>query len=183
MDVPLIKSVYDLCKKCAHIIWALKPPSISYADRIAKLLFMTASHESYFIYRRQKGFSKTSDRGAFSLFQLEWNTIQDHLKWLSRKLLLTKAAEAFLINYTLPTSLLDPSNKQQILLILQEEQGDPLGCLYARLHYLRIPEPIPGTIEEMGNYAKKYYNTYKGKARAEDYIRAFNKFYPIVQSR
>lgn len=39
-----------------------------------------------------------------------------------------------------------------------------------RIHYLRVKEPIPSTLEERAAYWKKYYNTSKGKGFTYDYI-------------
>jgi len=43
----------------------------------------------------------------------------------------------------------------------------------ARLHYLRVPEALPKTLEGMARYWKKYYNTPGGKGTEEKYIRAY----------
>jgi len=39
-----------------------------------------------------------------------------------------------------------------------------------RLHYRRVPKPLPKSIEDQANYWKKYYNTSQGKGSVEDFI-------------
>ena len=44
------------------------------------------------------------------------------------------------------------------------------AAMICRVHYFRVPNPIPETVEERGAYHKKHYNTVKGKATIEEYI-------------
>jgi hypothetical protein len=58
-----------------------------------------------------------------------------------------------------------------------------VGNLYyatamCRIHYLRVPEPIPDTLIGQAYYYKRYYNTPLGKATAEEYIAAWRRFIP-----
>lgn len=39
-----------------------------------------------------------------------------------------------------------------------------------RIHYLRVKQPIPKTVEGRAGFWKKYYNTPKGKGTIEDYL-------------
>ena len=55
-----------------------------------------------------------------------------------------------------------------------------IGNLYyatamCRIHYRRVPEPIPvaDDIEAQGAYWKKHYNTVKGKGTVEKYVNAW----------
>jgi hypothetical protein len=41
---------------------------------------------------------------------------------------------------------------------------------------LRCAGAVPATLSGMAEYAKKYYNTEKGKARVEDYEEAYQKY-------
>lgn len=54
--------------------------------------------------------------------------------------------------------------------------NDKLAAAMARVHYLRVPTPIPETLEEQASYYKKYYNTELGFAKVEDYIRNWKKY-------
>ena len=56
-----------------------------------------------------------------------------------------------------------------------------VGNLYyatamCRIHYLRVPEPIPNDLHGQAQYYKTYYNTEKGKATVEEYMNAWNRF-------
>ena len=46
----------------------------------------------------------------------------------------------------------------------------------ARIHYRRVPEPVPSTLELQAEYYKKYYNTSGGKATIDEYITNYNNF-------
>mgnify|MGYP001184560194 FL=1 len=177
----IIKKVWSLCQDCAITIFNTKPPTIDYAYSVARLLFMTAAHESHFQYRRQMGFSPDSDRGAFSLFQVEWDTAKDLLTRLFIKpSYLRYRCEDYIQRHQLP--LIDIMNVKSttILPLLQTPEGDALGCLLARLKYLAQPSPIPSTSYEQAVYAKRYYNTPLGKATAMDYLKAYEKYWRIL---
>ena len=50
------------------------------------------------------------------------------------------------------------------------------ACAMARIHYLRIADKIPSTLEEQAAYWKKYYNSVLGKGTVEEYITNYKKF-------
>jgi hypothetical protein len=50
------------------------------------------------------------------------------------------------------------------------------STVMARVFFLRIKEPIPLGLHELGAYAKKYWNTEKGKATPDDYYQAYCHF-------
>ena len=174
--------VWALCKEVGYAIRNSNDPVDHVAAyNAARLLFMTAAHESdNFKARRQYGFSSTSDRGAFSLFQMEWPSIVDsgkHISNPSRSILLrhcTEFLEERINNGFHVGWLTNPlEHKTRILSKLQTEEGDPLACVYARLHYLRVPAALPKSAKAMAEYAKKYYNTSAGKATPMDYLGAY----------
>ena len=135
---------------------------------------MTAAHESLqFRHRRQIGFSPYSTRGAFSLFQLEWISISSSLDYLDRRPLLRKHALDYLSEYGFDETILNSRAKPAILNVLQQPAGDPLGAMFARVHYLQRPGKIPATPAGMADYAKQHYNTSAGKATPEDYLKAY----------
>ena len=68
-----------------------------------------------------------------------------------------------------PELAVDEVSKDGILAVIQDSRGDPLSCLLARLHYLRVPEAVPATVQDMALYAKAHYNTRLGKATAADF--------------
>ena len=51
-----------------------------------------------------------------------------------------------------------------------------LAICMTRVHYLRVPEKLPNSIEGYANYYKKYYNTYLGKATTEEFIHNYKKY-------
>lgn len=52
------------------------------------------------------------------------------------------------------------------------------ATLFCRLHYLRVPEPLPAAsdIEGLAQYWKTYYNTSAGKGRVEDFIEKYKLY-------
>ncbi len=50
----------------------------------------------------------------------------------------------------------------------------------ARIFFLRIKEPIPLGLHPLAAYAKKYWNTEKGKATPDDYYQAYCRFEGIA---
>lgn len=51
-----------------------------------------------------------------------------------------------------------------------------LAICFARVHYLRVPEKLPNTIEGYAAYWKKYYNTYLGAGTEEEFINNYNLY-------
>lgn len=50
------------------------------------------------------------------------------------------------------------------------------STVIARVHYMRVPEPIPDDLEGQAAYWKTYYNI-TGKGTPEHYLALFNKYY------
>jgi hypothetical protein len=50
--------------------------------------------------------------------------------------------------------------------------------IMTRLHYYRVPKPLPefNDIEGMAHYWKKYYNTNKGKGTILEFIENYSKY-------
>jgi hypothetical protein len=81
---------------------------------------------------------------------------------------------------------LDLSKKVQRWYInTTNELSDELpGNLYyatamCRIHYLRVPEPIPDTLPGQAALWKLRYNTPKGKGTVEEYIHNWRRFIPM----
>lgn len=51
-----------------------------------------------------------------------------------------------------------------------------LSICFCRLHYLRVPEPLPNSIEGYAKYWKDHYNTYLGAGTEEEFIRNYKKY-------
>jgi hypothetical protein len=56
------------------------------------------------------------------------------------------------------------------------------ACAMARIHYLRIADKIPSTLEGQAAYWKKYYNSEKGAGTVEEYIANYKKYNGIVDA-
>ena len=175
------QDILRLCRDCAASIYGTAPPSPQYAERVAKLLFMTAAHESLaFRFRRQIGFRRETCTGAFGLWQCELASIEASIDLIHRpdRRPLRDRCLAWLDRWPgLEDVDLSHRTLGIALLALQEPRGDPLSCLLARLHYLRVPEAVPATVQDMAVYAKRYYNTRLGKATASDYLRAYERWW------
>ena len=48
------------------------------------------------------------------------------------------------------------------------------ACALARVHYWRVPAPIPDTVKAQAGYWKQHYNTPAGKGEVEHYLAALN---------
>lgn len=53
------------------------------------------------------------------------------------------------------------------------------ACAFARIHYMRVPEPLPreNDIEGQARYWKKYYNTEAGKGTVKHYLKEWERCY------
>ena len=162
--------------------------------RIAQLLCMTAAHESGLVHRRQIGFDVDSEKGAFSLWQVEKASICDSLKWLgTHALVRMNLMKGLEVASTESASALggagywsaegEGRGMPRLLRLLQEPEGDVLGCALARLHYIRFPSPIPEGLEAMARMAKEQYNTGEGKATAEKYLSAYRRLFGWMDRR
>ena len=54
--------------------------------------------------------------------------------------------------------------------------NDALSICMCRVHYLRVNEKIPSTIEGYARYWKQYYNTPKGKGTEQEFIQHYGQF-------
>lgn len=129
-----------------------------YSESAFNLLILTALHESYGLqYIRQK-------RGpALGFFQMEPATEKDI--W-ENYLAFKKDLSELVTNITGRSG---PGDWLEYDLCYQ--------IIMARIHYLRVKEPIPNQddIEEMARYWKKYYNTEAGRGTEEKFINTVSK--------
>lgn len=136
-------------------------PVISYSEEAVDLLMMTAAHES-------KGgtYLKQIKGPALGVYQMEPATHYDIYKNYLR---FNPKIKSLLEDFTINAGIL-----------LQEGEDMVFNLAYAtamaRVHYYRVPEALPSTLEGLAAYAKKYYNTELGKATAEDYLEAFKRW-------
>lgn len=128
-----------------------------YSHEATELLMLTAAVES------QGGEYIEQIRGpANGIFQMEPATELDIWKnYLAYKPHLKDKAEKFLLGT-----------------IEDEEEVWNLkyAIIMARLHYLRVPKPLPRSILGMAEYWKSYYNTYEGKGSVDKAIEAYETY-------
>lgn len=170
------KNAWALSHDCAQAIYGTKPPSPRYAWDVARLLAMTVAHESGgFLWNRQLGHSIVDPQGAFGLWQVEQGSMKTSIDWLRDHPAVSERAGQWLFQHkTTPPAWWTAFSLHGLSFLLT---GWPRACvLFARLHYLRVPEPVPSSIEAQGSYAKRYYNTAAGKAMAADYIAAYQVY-------
>ena len=146
-------------------------PTIPYSKEAEDLLFMTAAHESNLgAYLKQIG------GPALGIYQMEPATHGDI--WDSY-LRYKGTIHSLIVDLDSPSELdLGVDNDAHSMLVYNLAYATAM----ARVHYWRVAEPLPRRIDfsthaqyliALGKYAKKYYNTEKGKATAQDYTDAF----------
>lgn len=124
------------------------------------------------------GFRETT--GAFSYWQLESSSVIDSLERLRRNPALSIRAARWLFNH----ENADPEwylGRSPEIILNETWMCVELGCLLARLHFLKFPEVVPCHLDEIARYAKQYYNTERGKAIPGDYLEAYNKYIGQIQ--
>ncbi len=147
-------------------------PVIPYSEEAVALVCMTAAHESNCgEYLRQIGME--GDRGAFGIYQHELSTLNDmNENYLSRKQEICAALDEFIL----------PNIDGK----LQLKGNHLLSTALCRIHYYRVPQPLPKRenfdsdvecLVALSEYAKKFFNTSAGKATADDYLTDYINMY------
>lgn len=126
-----------------------------------RLLFGTAAQESQLgTYLRQ------INGPALGVFQIEPDTELDIWKnWLVHR-------------HTMADSIYNLSGVTWAN-PLALETNLAYQIIMARIHYLRVPEPLPhhGDVPAMANYWKAHYNTHLGKGTPEEWVRNFKRLW------
>ena len=133
-----------------------------YSNNAVNLIYNTGLVESNYKYLMQLG--KPIARG---FFQMEGDTAIDICKnyLCHRPKLLTEIEEAcFLNHYVLPTA-----DKKDLEFLLTTNIA--FSVIMCRMHYRRVPKPLPKTLKEQAFYWKTYYNTIYGKGTQEKFIK------------
>lgn len=153
-----------------HIKYNVVIPTLEYLNlggkRAINLITGTIFSESYvnnYTYLRQQNNGK-----AFSIIQMESNTYND----IWNNYLIKKPKYSSLIKNMVGTYNLNKNNIPNI----ENTIGNLfLAVAMCRMHYLRVYEQIPDfdNALELAKYYKKYYNTYKGKAKVEEKLDYF----------
>ena len=171
-----VEALHRICLSCARFVY---PRTISeeYARRVARLLLGTAAQESKFIDRRQMGFGWDHIGGAWGLWQVQYNSTRESISRLETRPLVRAATHRWLTGGSpAELSFLTDAEAYEPLWLMQAVGTfDRLGCLFARLHYLRKPEPVPLSVPEMADYWKEYYNTEKGVGKPCDFVESWDR--------
>jgi hypothetical protein len=149
-------------------------PEIPYSDEAVDLLMMTAAHESKLgKYIRQIGYDLEDTGGAYGIYQMEGATEADIFN-------------NFLIYYERLHNLLRGIHIDVGILGTNKLMLDIVyATAMARVHYWRVPEALPKKsdypeaydkyLKALAKYAKKYYNTFSGKATWKDYYNDYKE--------
>jgi hypothetical protein len=127
-----------------------------------KILIMIASHESSGLKHR-----KQIKGPALSYFQIEPSTFKD----IWDRYLKARKHYKSLVAQFLPADV----EEDDIDLLDELKKNDKFAIAVARMKLFMIPETLPQVTDDQGlaEYAKKYWNTYKGKATPEKYLKDF----------
>lgn len=142
-----------------------------YSKEAENLLMGTAAQESrlgHYIQQLNSG-------PALGMFQMEPNTLKDIWKnFLPARKHITRMI-MLACGYG---SVFDPYMKINHIMPKPDTLRWNLkfAICMARVHYLRVKEPIPSTVEEQALYWKVHYNTHLGKGTVEEFIENYNKY-------
>lgn len=133
-----------------------------WTENSEKLVLGTACMESECgMYLKQLG-----NGPAIGIYQMETATFNDiWTNYLDLRSNLRAKVLKFVFDFSL-----DTNNAKEMA-----------GNLYyatamCRVHYLRVPEPIPAYLAGQAAYWKKYYNTENGAGTTVQYMNAWNRF-------
>lgn len=149
-----------------RLIKEVLEPAGLYSDNAEELLILTMAAESlggYYLYQ-QKG-------PARGFFQMEPATEKDiHINYVKYNTRLRDALAAY--TYFSVDGNLNYKVKNPLVTSLEYQ------ILMARIHYLRVINPIPhkDDIEGLANYWKKWYNTPLGKGTTVAAIEKYKEY-------
>lgn len=174
------EAVVRMCRECALQVYATRPPTPGYARRVTRLLAGTAATETHLRAQRQGGFTLHTIRGAWGIFQTESGALEDSLKRMRGSLELRLNVERYVFRgegrigalYQLPT----------LHWLQLVHDFHRLACAFARMHYFRVPEPVPESDAAMAAYYKAHYNTVKGSGSVGKYLEDFELVRPALDA-
>ena len=140
-----------------------------YAGQNAMLLvYRTGLVESKYQYIMQKG----GNNIARGFWQCEpWVAVSlcnDYLKY--RESLMKKVADICFLDWKYFTN---PKEKDWRQILTTNLTAGIVAC---RLHYWRVPKPMPKTLDEQAEYWKRWYNTSKGSGTEEHFKEIVMKY-------
>ncbi len=149
-----------------------------YSPEAVRLLLGTAAQESKFGY-----YIRQLNNGcALGIFQMEPATFKDICnRYLFYKYyLLIKILDECEISYPERSGYKtkDLYVKKLLSLLRPEylEWNLKVAICFARVHYLRRPEALPFSVEEMAKLWKNAYNTILGSGTEEEFIENYKKY-------
>jgi len=174
--------IWHLCQRTAWRLYGIRVPTVEYADRVARLLFGTCAQESNFLWERQHGLKFFGRVGAFGKWQVEAGSIEASIFLLRTNSSLAARATSFLFADNEATTEWLDAPIDEWLWTLRFDDNDVPACMFARLHYIRIPSLVPESALGQAKYYKEHYNTPAGAARVEDYMLNWqNLCLPIIE--
>lgn len=132
-----------------------------YSEQAEILLLATMAQESRF-----GTFLKQVNGPAVGIFQMEPSTYDDLWKTTLRA------------DLRLSTAILMDSRYLSKPIAAEMIYNLRYATQMARVFYLRVIEPLPASQDpkDLFSYYKKYYNTYKGQATIEEFVKNFNQY-------
>lgn len=134
-----------------------------YSEEAVQLLLMIAAHES----ERGTYLYQLNDGPALGIYQHEPETIRDIYRELISK---NRTLDFAVSKFTPGTKSLQGKDFTEIA-----ATDLRYATVLARCHFMRFKEPIPTTEIQLGEYAKKYWNTTEGAASIADYVHAYRR--------
>ena len=132
-----------------------------WSEDAEELVYLTGLVESGYKYIYQLGSGI-----ARSFYQVEAFTAKDSLdNYLSYRK--DKLGDFAVALQRSPEELLDMSEKDLQELLWHDMAA---GIAFCRIKYRRVPEAIPGDLEGMARYWKKYYNTEHGAGTVKHFL-------------
>ena len=136
------------------------------SDKADALVFNTGMVESKYVYLKQ---IKGPARG---LYQCEpWVAVdvcKNYLKY--REELMKSVASACYLDWKYFTA----PNEQDWGDILTYNIAAQIAM--CRLHYRRVPKPLPGSLLEQAKYWKVYYNSAKGRGTVDHFVKLVEQY-------
>jgi hypothetical protein len=133
----------------------------TYSEEAVELLMMVAAHES----RLGTWIKQVGGGPSLGVYQHEPETIRD----LYRVVISKNQKLDFAVAKFVPSSKSLTARDYSELV----ETDLRYATVLARVHFMRFREPIPTDQAKMAQYAKKYWNTEAGKAKAWEYLHAY----------
>jgi hypothetical protein len=161
----VVEGTLDVLAEVAHEPRLASPAAVN-------LLLMTAAHES----RCGRYLWQVGGGPAVGIYQHEPATLHDDVEYLGRSRTLENIYGLFRAQglQSIDGMPADVALRWEVATNLS------LATALARVHYWRVPEPLPPAtdIRALAWYAKAYWNTWQGKANVVDYEIAYRYFFP-----